>query len=133
MGFYFPVLFKRRHSQYKKACSPKHHPAVLCADQVNNEQWILYNFEKHSIPPKQPTDFILIHNSQEVEMQMKVSLPTMLWEQTTELLQIWDPFQLTHFIPHICSISFKGLLKYSSASLCLFPHLWNKGDHLSTY
>lgn len=92
------------HSTVKESLLSQISPMpVLCAVQVNNALLFLYNFERHGVPSrKQQLDFILIHNSQEVGMQIKVSMQTMLWEQGIELLQLWDPisahpFYSTHF------------------------------------
>lgn len=134
MGFYLPVLFKKRNSQYKKASYPKYHP---CSSPCRSSEQCTVNslqLWKAQYPQKQQTDFILIHNSQEVEIQIKVSMPTMLWEQTTELLQIWDPISAHPFYPtHLIYLLETTFEIQLSLPVPLFPYLWNKGDRLSTY
>lgn len=52
---------------------------ILSAVQVNNAQRFLYSFERHSVPSwKQQPNFIFIHSSQEVQMQIKVLMQTLL-------------------------------------------------------
>lgn len=91
---------------YKKACYPKYHPGPFSCSSVNNAERFLNNFERHCVPSwKQQVDFIFIHNSQEVEMQILVSMQTLSWEQSIEHVQIRGPISNHPFIQQIFILS----------------------------